>query len=164
MKNIIWINNSRTVYIIFQNVLVIIDSPQNMFNFGLRYSSKITLNVRSFVCLFVCLFVFLCVCVGGVCVFVCLFVCLCVWGVCVCLFVCLCRPPMCVCLFVCLFVNRSLRVETHLGPDGTRPEQTDVQARLKSLYKHAGQLKCKERNGLEDMRRRKSMATPNKSS
>ena len=42
------------------------------------------------------------------------------------------------CLFVCLF-NRSLRVETHLGPDGTRPEQ-NAQARLKSLYKHAGQL------------------------
>ena len=36
-----------------------------------------------------------------------------------------------VCLFVCL--NRSLRVETHLDPDGTRPER-NAQARLKSLY------------------------------
>ena len=44
-------------------------------------------------------------------------------------------------LFVCLFNQslRSLRAETHLGPDGTRPEQ-NVLARLKSLYKHAGQL------------------------
>ena len=41
-------------------------------------------------------------------------------------------------LYVCLF-NRSLRAETHLGPDGTRLKQ-DAQARLKSLYKHAGQL------------------------
>ena len=41
-------------------------------------------------------------------------------------------------LFVCLF-NRSLRAETNLGPDGTRPER-NVQARLKSLYKHAGEL------------------------
>ena len=40
--------------------------------------------------------------------------------------------------FVCLF-NRSLRAEIHLGPDGTRPEQ-NAQSRLKSLYKHAGQL------------------------
>ena len=39
---------------------------------------------------------------------------------------------------VCLF-NRSLRAETHLGPDGTRLKQ-NAQARLKSLYKHAGQL------------------------
>ena len=39
---------------------------------------------------------------------------------------------------VCLF-NRLLRAETHLGPDGTRLEQ-NAQARLKSLYKHAGQL------------------------
>ena len=38
----------------------------------------------------------------------------------------------------CLF-NRSLRVETHLGPDGTRLEQ-NAQTRLKSLYKHGGQL------------------------
>ena len=43
-------------------------------------------------------------------------------------------------LFVCLF-NRSLRTETHLGPDGTRLKQ-NAQARLKSLYKHAGQLVC----------------------
>ena len=43
-----------------------------------------------------------------------------------------------VCLFVCLF-NRSLRAETHLGPDGTGLEQ-NAQARLKSLHKHAGQL------------------------
>ena len=35
--------------------------------------------------------------------------------------------------------NGSLRVETHLGPDGTRLKQ-NVQAKLKSLYKHAGQL------------------------
>ena len=35
--------------------------------------------------------------------------------------------------------NRSLRAETHLGPGGTRLEQ-NAQARLKSLYKHAGQL------------------------
>ena len=41
-------------------------------------------------------------------------------------------------LFVCLF-NRSLRAETHLGPYGTRPER-NAQARLKSLFKHAGQL------------------------
>ena len=30
-------------------------------------------------------------------------------------------------------------METHLDPDGTRPER-NAQARLKSLYKHAGQL------------------------
>ena len=30
-------------------------------------------------------------------------------------------------------------METHLGPDGTRLKQT-AQARLKSLYKHAGEL------------------------
>ena len=36
-------------------------------------------------------------------------------------------------------VNRSLRAETLLGPDVTRLEQ-NAQARLKSLYKHAGQL------------------------
>ena len=42
------------------------------------------------------------------------------------------------CLFVCLF-NRSLRAETHLGPDGTRLKQ-NAQARLKRVYKHAGQL------------------------
>ena len=42
--------------------------------------------------------------------------------------------------FVCLF-NRSLRTETHLGPDGTRLKQ-NAQAKLKSLYKHAGQLVC----------------------
>ena len=35
--------------------------------------------------------------------------------------------------------NQSLRAETHLGPDGARPEQ-NAQAMLKSLYKHAGQL------------------------
>ena len=44
--------------------------------------------------------------------------------------------PMC--QSVCLF-NRSLRMETHLGPDGSRLEQS-AQARLKSLCKHAGQL------------------------
>ena len=44
-------------------------------------------------------------------------------------------------LFVCLF-KRSLRAETHLGSDGTRLEQ-NAQARLKSLYKHAGQLSLK---------------------
>ena len=43
-----------------------------------------------------------------------------------------------VCLFVCLF-NRSLSAETHLGPDETRLKQ-NAQARLKSLYKVAGQL------------------------
>ena len=32
-----------------------------------------------------------------------------------------------------------LHVETHLGPDGTRLTQ-NAQARLKSVYKHAGQL------------------------
>ena len=42
-------------------------------------------------------------------------------------------------LFVCLFNNWSLRAETQLGPGGTRLEQ-NAQARLKSLYKHAGQL------------------------
>ena len=41
-------------------------------------------------------------------------------------------------LFVSLF-NGSLCTETHLGPDGTRLKQ-NAQARLKSLYKHAGQL------------------------
>ena len=46
--------------------------------------------------------------------------------------------PCQVCLFVCLF-NRLLRAEKHLGPDGTRLKQ-NAQARLKSLYKHAGQL------------------------
>ena len=30
-------------------------------------------------------------------------------------------------------------METHLDPDGTRPER-NAQARLKSLYKHARQL------------------------
>ena len=40
--------------------------------------------------------------------------------------------------FVCLF-NRSLHGETHLGPDGTRLEK-NPEARLKTLYKHAGQL------------------------
>ena len=44
----------------------------------------------------------------------------------------------CNCLFVSMF-NWSLRAETHLGPDGTRLEQ-NAQARLKSLYKLAGQL------------------------
>ena len=42
----------------------------------------------------------------------------------------------------------SLLVEIHLGPDGTRLKQ-NVQARLKSLYKQAGQFidqwKCKGR-------------------
>ena len=38
-----------------------------------------------------------------------------------------------------LLFNRLLHAETHLGPDGTRLEQ-NAQARLKSLYKHAGQL------------------------
>ena len=45
---------------------------------------------------------------------------------------------MFVCLFVCLF-NWSLRAETHLSPDVTSFKQ-NAQARLKSLYKHAGQL------------------------
>ena len=67
-----------------------------------------------------------------------------------------------VCLFVCLF-NRSLRAETHLGPDGTRPEQ-NAQARLKSLYKHAGQLVYenvkRETDLIEDMRRRKRRPRP----
>ena len=40
--------------------------------------------------------------------------------------------------FCCLF-SRSLRAETHLGPDGTRLKQY-AQAILESLYKHAGQL------------------------
>ena len=35
--------------------------------------------------------------------------------------------------------NWSLRADTHLGPDGTRLKQ-NAQARLKILYKHAGQL------------------------
>ena len=43
-----------------------------------------------------------------------------------------------VCLFVCLF-NRSLRAETHLGPDGTRLEQM-LKPDYKSLYKHAGRV------------------------
>ena len=38
--------------------------------------------------------------------------------------------------------NRSPRAETHFGPDETRLEQ-NAQARLKSLYKHAGQLAMK---------------------
>ena len=74
-------------------------------------------------------------------------------------------------LFVCLFVylfNRSLRVETHLGPDGTRLKQ-NAQARLKSLYKHAGQLvyrnvKREKQIWRYEMKGKKTMATPNKSS
>ena len=64
--------------------------------------------------------------------------------------------------------KRSLRAETHLGPDGTRLEQ-NAQARLKSLYKHAGHhwsMKIKEkRKRFEDtyeMKVKKTMATPNK--
>ena len=38
-----------------------------------------------------------------------------------------------------MLFNRSLRANTHLGPDGTRLEQ-NAQARLKRLCKHAGQL------------------------
>ena len=69
----------------------------------------------------------------------------------------------------CLF-NRLLRAETHLGPDGTRLKQ-NAQARLKSLYKHAGRLVYenveKLRNRYEDIRwrkRRPCTASPNKSS
>ena len=66
------------------------------------------------------------------------------------------------CLFVCLF-NRSLRAETHLGPDGTRLKQ-NAQTRLKSQYKHAGQLVYenikKLRNRFEDMRWRKRRPWP----
>ena len=42
----------------------------------------------------------------------------------------------------CPKFDRSLRAETHLGPDGTRLEQS-AQARLKSRYKHAGQFPMK---------------------
>ena len=47
----------------------------------------------------------------------------------------------------------SLRMETHLGPDGTRLEQ-NAQARLKSLFKYAGQLVngMLEGNRFKDMR------------
>ena len=38
------------------------------------------------------------------------------------------------CLFVCLF-NQLFCVETHLGPDGTRLEQS-AQVRLKKAYMH----------------------------
>ena len=59
-------------------------------------------------------------------------------------------------------------METHLGPDGTRLKR-NAQARLKSLYKHAGQLVYygkRERNRFEDkeMKEKKTTATPNKSS
>ena len=54
--------------------------------------------------------------------------------------------------FVCLF-NHSLRAETHLGPDVTRPERND-QARLKSLYKHAGQLVYENVKTKTDLKRR----------
>ena len=59
--------------------------------------------------------------------------------------------------------NRSLRAETHLGPDGTRLKQ-HAQARLKSLHKHAGQLVYenvkKLRNRFEEMRWRKRRPRP----
>ena len=69
------------------------------------------------------------------------------------MFPCLLRIPV-VHLHFLLF-NRLLRAETHLGSDGTRLKQ-NAQARLKSLYKHAGQLVYenvkKLRNRFEDMR------------
>ena len=43
------------------------------------------------------------------------------------------------CIIVSYLSNRLLHTETHLGPDGTRLKQ-NVQVRLQSLYKHAGQL------------------------
>ena len=64
-------------------------------------------------------------------------------------------PIVCATDYVCLF-NRSLRAETHLGPDGTRLEQ-NAQARLKSLSMLANwsmEIK-RERNRFEDMGWRK---------
>ena len=61
-------------------------------------------------------------------------------------------------------LNQSLRAEAHLGPNGTRLEQ-NAQARLKSLYKHAGQLvyenvKKETRNRFEDTRWKKRRPRP----
>ena len=44
-----------------------------------------------------------------------------------------------VCLFVVCLTGRSAQCGDTMGPDGTRLEQ-NAQTRLKSLYKHAGQL------------------------
>ena len=71
------------------------------------------------------------------------------------------------CLFICL-TSRSVRRQTWvLTPDGTRLEQ-NAQARLKSLYKHAGQLvygyvKREKQTWRYEMKEKKTMATPNKS-
>ena len=70
-------------------------------------------------------------------------------------------------LFVCLS-GRYVR-ETHLDPDRTRLKQNS-RARLKSLYKHAGQLvygNVKRENQIwryKEMKEKKTTATPNKSS
>ena len=57
-------------------------------------------------------------------------------------------------------------METHLGPDGTRLKQ-NAQARLKSLYKHAGELvygkvkRERETDWRYEMKEKKTMATTN---
>ena len=71
-------------------------------------------------------------------------------------------------MFVCLF-DRSCRAEAHLGPDETRLEQ-NAQTRLKKgLCKHAGQLfyenvKREKQIWRYEIKEKKTMATPNKSS
>ena len=78
---------------------------------------------------------------------------------------CFILKKMCVGLFVCLFfclTGHSVQTHTCLGPDGTRLEQ-NTQARLKSLYKHAGQLvfeNVKKETDLKIMRWRKRRPLP----
>ena len=76
------------------------------------------------------------------------------------------RPCLFVCLFVCL-TGRSVRRHTWvlMGPDSNKM----LQARLKRLYKHAGQLvygNVREREQIwrQEMKEKKTTATPNKSS
>ena len=68
---------------------------------------------------------------------------------------------------ICL-LNRLLHSETHLGADRTRLEQ-NAQARLKSLYKHAGQMvygnaKREKQIWRYEIKEKKTMATQKKSS
>ena len=70
-------------------------------------------------------------------------------------------------IYMYLF-NRSLRAETHLGPDGTRLKQ-NAQAKLKAYISMLaiGLWKSKERETQiwkHEMKEKKTMATPNKSS
>ena len=71
-----------------------------------------------------------------------------------------------VCLIVCLFVYPvAPSRDTHLGPDGLKQ---NAQARLKSLYKHAGQfvygnVKREKQIWRSEMKEKKTMATPKQS-